>query len=259
MLGSKARIAERVLLSIPDGSRFERWIEPFAGRGNVFFRVAASGRFKFSEALLNDENTHDFLAALRDYGGDFGFVDEAPINRDLHDRWERAPAGHERSLAQSYVCRMGGLFAWKSGVNTTCDRNTHSRGSTIARFERARAAMRSMPVLVCDRDWHQFVRLAHPTASDVVYFDPPYNVKQSIPYPNIDHELLLHVANTIPSRIMISGYPNELYEEHLTPDLGWHRREFTRTSTARNAGLKQAKPRVTEVVWSRDPNYDLER
>ena len=77
MLGSKARMAKWILESVPDRNydqwqSYSRWIEPFAGRGNVYFRMIHDNLVSYDQALLNDRYIIKFIEALRDRPqGDF--------------------------------------------------------------------------------------------------------------------------------------------------------------------------------------------
>lgn len=247
MLGSKARMAKWILEHAPQ-SRYARWIEPFTGRGNVYFRALHDRSVGFNEGLLNDRYMIGFVEALRDYSGDWSFVDSEPIDRALLDKWQAAPDSHERWLAESYVCRMGGSFAFgKPGPNTTCDRNRHSRENTIKRMVTAQGLLRSKPTKTSAEDWETFLRRVQPTARDIVYVDPPYNTANKVPYPNIDHEALLSFLDNSPATVMLSGFDSELYDAWLQAPK-WQRIERERSITAgRVVGKK--KPKKLEVLW----------
>lgn len=247
MLGSKARLATWIIDNVPN-SNYHRWIEPFAGRGNVFFRAARSeDKIQFKYALLNDAYMAPFLTALRDQP-DFQFVDHSPIDKALYTSWQSAPDSHEKALAESYVCRMGGSFAWNSGTNTTCDKNKHSRESTISRMQEAQRLLRSKNAMITSHNWDDFLIMVNPSADDIIYVDPPYNTNHKAPYPNIDHASLLDYLNSTPATVMLSGYDNPLYQTELKSR--WCKINKMRSSTARagkNVGI--IKPRVKESLW----------
>lgn len=244
MHGSKARTAPWLTTKFP--SEFRRWIEPFAGRGNVFYRVHTSG-LRFESARLNDIGTHEFLRALRDYSGDWSFVDPEPIDKEVHRRWRDSPTSQERSLAESYVARFGDTYA--CGPNTTCHRNRHSRTHTIKRMRTAGEILRERQTEVTGLDWAEFLEGVRPEREDLVYLDPPYNVKQTVHYAGIDHEKFLKVCQGLPSWVFISGYSSPLYESQLA---GWRRETRQRSSTGKIA-TDGKKPKVEEVLWWRPP------
>lgn len=244
MHGSKARTAPWLTGIFP--RKFRRWIEPFAGRGNVFFRVHTSG-LEFETARLNDIGTHEFLRSLRDYSGDWSFVDPAPIDREVWRRWRDSPPSQERSLAESYVARFGDSFA--CGPNTTCHRNIHSRDHTIKRMRAAGEILRARGTEVTGLDWSNFLASVSPGADDLVYLDPPYDVTQRVHYAGIDHEKFLRTCKELKSWVFISGYTSPIYESELA---GWRREVRQRPSTGKR-DVDGKKPIVEEVLWWRPP------
>ena len=244
MHGSKARTAPWLVNFFPQ--KFERWIEPFTGRGNVFFRTATSG-LMFESACLNDIGTHHFLMALRDHAGNFDFVDNAPIDKTLWKAWMEAPESPEKHLAESYVARFGDTF--KMGPNTTCHRNGHSRENTIKRMKAARELLNEKHAMITNRDWEEFLKEIAPGINDVVYLDPPYDVKQSVHYAGINQDRFLSIVSELPSWVFISGYTSERYEKALH---GWNRETRVRASTGKRQ-TDGKKPKVEEVLWWRHP------
>lgn len=79
----------------------------------------------------------------------------------------------------------------------------------------------------------------------VVYIDPPYPLSsrksKALVYDNemtdLQHFQLLKVAKQLPCDVLISSYPNPIYEQELK---GWHRLEFT---------AKTSQGTATEVLW----------
>jgi DNA adenine methylase len=57
------------------------------------------------------------------------------------------------------------------------------------------------------------------------------------------HEAFLSVATRCEGKIMISGYPSELYDTRLA---GWNRKEV---QLPNNAAGGAEKRRMTEVLW----------
>lgn len=244
MHGSKARTAPWLIGKFP--KKFSRWIEPFAGRGNVFYRAHTSG-LEFESACLNDTGTYDFLRALRDYSGDWSFVDSEPINKDVWTKWKNAPPSDERSLAESYVARFGDSYSF--GPNTTCHRNRHSRLNTIKRMQAAGEILRQKHTQITELDWFDFLQKVSPGPSDLVYLDPPYNVKQKVHYNGIDHEKFLQTCKELPCWVFISGYSSDLYETELAD---WGRDTKKRSSTGKIC-TNNKKPLVEEALWWRTP------
>ena len=104
----------------------------------------------------------------------------------------------------------------------------------------------------------RMVQIEHRPALEVIqrfdsekvfmYLDPPYllETRAAKQYKHemtdSDHEEMLQVITKSKAKMMLSGYPSDMYEEYLQ---GWKRMEFR--GTAEHAGLR------TEVVWM---NYE---
>lgn len=84
----------------------------------------------------------------------------------------------------------------------------------------------------------------HLTPETLIYADPPYlpTTRRAArvyrhDYSDEDHSRLLSCLRQLPCMVMISGYPNGLYDEMLS---GWNRESFTAAS---HVGLRE------EAVW----------
>jgi site-specific DNA-adenine methylase len=249
MHGSKARSAAWVVQFFP--RRFGRLIEPFGGRGNIFFRACHDCQFE--QVLLNDTYTGPFLRALRDYAGDYDFVDEGPIGEAEWRRWMEAPPSHERALAESYVARFGSSFKIGPAKAGGDSENGHSRANTIRRFRRAGHLLRERRAQITDGDWLDFLRGVELREGDLVYLDPPYDVAQSVHYDNIDHDALIALVRELPCPVYVSGYSSPRLEAGFRD---WNRETKSRSSVGKgvaHAGASGKKPRVEEVLWWKGP------
>ena len=245
MHGSKSRLAPWVVGHFP---KFRRLIEPFAGRGNIFFR--ACGDCSFEDVLLNDLSTHPFLEALRDYSGDWAFVDEGVLDKKVWEKWKTSPPSHERALAESYVARFGNTFSQGAALAGGDSRNRHSRKNTILRMQRGGELLREKNAQITGLDWAEFLLGLKLDSEDLVYLDPPYDVPQAVHYKNIDQDHFLEVAKSLSCQVYISGYTSERYEKALS---GWGRDASIRTSSGKGSTKKGVsggvKPLVEEVLW----------
>ncbi len=246
MHGSKARTAPWLVAKFPP---FRRLIEPFAGRGNIFYR--ACGSCSFESALLNDLNSWPFLEALRDYSGDWGFVDDGVIDKQVWQRWKDSPPSQERALAESYVARFGSHYDIGPALAGGDSKNGHSRSNTIRRMQEAQRMLRDKQVQITRLDWEEFLEGLVLTPEDLVYLDPPYDVQQSVHYKNIDQDKFLAKVRELPCSVFVSGYTSPRYERELSGP-GWERDTFSRASTGKGVaarGQTGNKPRVEEVLW----------
>lgn len=245
MHGSKARTAKWIASHFP--TKFNRLIEPFAGRGNVFFRSCSE--CDFNSVVLNDTNTGPFLKALRDYKGDYSFVDAGEIGKVQWQAWRDAPPSHERAMAESYVARFGSSYdtgPTKAGGDSA---NGHSRDNTIRRFKAGGELLRQKDAQIFELDWKSFVSGLEIKEGDVVYLDPPYDVPQHVHYGNINHDELLEWCKSLACPVYITGYTSPRYESALAD---WNRETRVRASVGKgvaSTGAKGFKPRVEEVLW----------
>lgn len=92
----------------------------------------------------------------------------------------------------------------------------------------------------------------HDVAGCVQYCDPPYlactrtakNVYGEFEMTDKDHREFLDVAKSLKhAKVLISGYPSELYDKVLK---NWNRSTFDRANSAAGG---EKKRRMTEVVW----------
>lgn len=246
MHGSKARTAPWIIAKFPT---FRRLLEPFAGRGNIFYR--ACSECNFESALLNDVNSWPFLEALRDYSGDWGFVDDGVIDKDVWLRWKDSPQSHERALAESYVARFGSSYDIGPALAGGDSKNGHSRSNTIRRMQEAQRLFREKQVQITRLDWEEFLDSLVLSPDDLVYLDPPYDVPQKVHYKNIDQDKFLAKVKALPCSVFVSGYTSPRYERELSGP-GWERDVRVRASTGKGVAAKGqsgSKPRVEEVLW----------
>jgi DNA adenine methylase len=82
------------------------------------------------------------------------------------------------------------------------------------------------------------------------YLDPPYpketkssDVFGELEMKKCDHEELLDTILQLKGKVMISSYPNALYEERLA---SWHRHDFKLPNNAASGVMKRA---MNEVLW----------
>ncbi|MBL8796669.1 MAG: DNA adenine methylase [Planctomycetia bacterium] len=91
--------------------------------------------------------------------------------------------------------------------------------------------------------------------SDVVaYLDPPYPPESRVSPEVYEHEMtlqqheeLLDVVQACKAKILLSSYPNDLYEQRLKNNKEWHQHTFDVPNHA--SGLRK-KERKQEVVWT---------
>lgn len=211
--GGKARLAEDISAMLPRGNRF---VEPFAGRGNVYFHVAAHGMYP--SYWLNDIQTAPFLFTLR-----IGHILSVPENTKENLVKFRARARgkvgyrdgrfisplqvNHAFLVEPYLCWNGGAYGQSGGTR---------RGTQVGYGEKIRAAseiLRRTDTNITRLDYRKV--LGQCGDGDVVYLDPPYlnaNVK-AYSDKTLDHRELVEILKNAKFKWVLSEYRQPLYIE----------------------------------------------
>jgi site-specific DNA-adenine methylase len=109
--GGKARMASTLVSFMPQSG--QTYVEPFAGRGNVFWAAAASG-LKFDHWHLNDIRTANFFNAIRCIGE---HVDVPVRSRDEYlQQWSAYKMQDLRATLLEAYLSFGGAGSSRKGV-----------------------------------------------------------------------------------------------------------------------------------------------
>jgi len=243
MHGSKARMRNWVIEHFPN--TIVNYAEPFVGRGNILFGVLTA--YAPEHVVVNDKFMIHFLSALYEYRGDFSFIPDDPITRQVYEQWNSAPSSLERDIVECCLAYNGNIFG--AGANITENsKNRHSKSHTIARLKQAAFLLARERIWFENQDWQEFLDILGTEEEEewFVYLDPPYYGTQTF-YPNIDHIQLCSMLNQAPYKWALSGYPNDVYAEHLN-----YTRMFTkeRASVAKaNNGQSGTELTKIECLW----------
>lgn len=101
---------------------------------------------------------------------------------------------------------------------------------------------------------YEFIIERYAKNKDVfVYLDPPYLHETRVSTDDYTYELteadhikMLKLAKRSPAKILISGYPSELYNKELKR---WNRKEIDVACFCSTKKVDNKKPRRTEVFW----------
>lgn len=222
--GGKANIVQQLLAEFPMEGRY--YVEPFAGRGNVFFEVTRNCFFK--EYWINDIQTGSFFEALRDVD-----LTQLPARVTVDDfyYWENQWL-QDNPIA--YVLEPKITFRGK-GYGSGYQEGRYKRARYLELCQAAQNILRNRNIKIFKQDyvWMKWDQL---TEDDLVYLDPPYENTGGVGLRQIDHIELLELLRDAKFKWALSGYASDLYLAELgDPILEFERRlEMTdsRGSTA---------------------------
>ncbi len=223
------------------------YVEPFAGRGNVFW--LAVHMLDYCTWWLNDPWTARWFDAiqkvnLRDIPSELTEVlarfyrKRAIEDRDNDDV---AVAIEERTMFS------GGA---KNGITLQWQRSPSLSGF-IENMKLARSILKTIRPKITDYEW-QDCGLERLSDRDFVYIDPPYqNANRNLYHHNsLIHEHLLEYLREAPHLWMLSGYSSSLYLRYLgDPSDTMNHRMFVYQRQHGEDGVYR-----TECIWT---NYTI--
>jgi DNA polymerase I-like protein with 3'-5' exonuclease and polymerase domains/site-specific DNA-adenine methylase len=271
--GSKAGLAGRIAALMPP---HEVFVEPFAGSAAVLLAKPPAADevlgdldrdlIRFYRTIRDPEALDRFLALAREEALSWPELPPGPGEPDpIADAFRHAraaldgpPGGDavKRALAFFLASRLSMSGRMKNPAPPP--KNGRLRRSMDERKSGFLTALDNLPV-VSGR--LRNVRLRNKPAVEVIkgedgpqtlfYLDPPY-VKGTRASPEVyrhddmgeaDHRELLDALQSVKGKVMLSGYPSELYDEMLA---GWNRNEWP----VKNHGATGDRKRhMTEVLW----------
>lgn len=230
-MGGKARLRKWLVSLMPQSC--ETYIEPFVGKGNVFY--LSRNVIQAVSWTLSDIDCR-FLLALQQ--ADFDML-PAYIERVDYLRWKLAQNDAISILVEPRITFAGKGYAHgfsgSSGTHVGYSGLHYKPVCQAARLLLADAT-------IIQRSWED--TLASVNCADFVYLDPPYYGTQAS-YNNIDHAALVNTLNQAKFKWLLSGYDNQLYSKNL---------QFLRKLTCeRNSEIKSSnigmRIPVIETVW----------
>jgi len=212
-----------------------RWyIEPFAGRGNIFFNFHQIACFE--QYHINDLSTGKFFKAIKN--ADFTQLPSTMTKLEFEKlRW-LSERDDPIALALEPVITFSGR-----GYGNGSNLGHYDFNRYYQKFKFIQGILNDTRVKIHTMDWSslpwdQF------TEDDFIYCDPPYYKEDGYNYGNIDHENLIYKLKDSDANWAISGWPNELYEDLLgEPDLKFDRRKDM------VAGSQGVEVSIEECLW----------
>jgi DNA adenine methylase len=273
--GGKHYVAKAVLAVMP---RHLHYVEPYFGAGQVLFRRDPTDRRLWWSGRTSDKRVVDGVSeTINDLNGDLmGFYtvlkNPKTFKRLRHLLELTLFSESEWQAARQLLPGPGGDPVQRAAALFTLFRQSlGARGDTFAPTVRTRLRggrndavngwWNAIEGLNAAHERLRDVRVFCHPALDVIrqedapgtlcYLDPPYvpstrkAKKVYGPYEmsEADHQQLLDVLLTLESKVILSGYPSELYDTALA---GWTRHTV---DLPNNAAGGKAKGRETEVLW----------
>lgn len=203
--GGKAKIREELYPHFPEEGRW--YVEPFVGRGNIFFEWFK--RSAYERYIINDIQQGQFFKALREVML-HKLPHEDDVNEFTFDNWHNEfMAGNPvASVLEPKITFRGKGYA--AGYQT----GRYKRGRYARLLAAAQDVVRNPKVQIFQFD---YVHLPWDSygEDDFVYLDPPYYLTDGVGLLDIDHEQLLRLLANAKFRWAISGYYSDLYVSNL--------------------------------------------
>lgn len=252
--GSKWRMAPWIIEHFPEHVCY---VEPFGGSSSVLLRKEASKLEVYNDM---DSELVTFFKVLRDRGDELQEVLElTPYSiEEYYESFE--PADDDLEKARRFMVRMWMGYAAVSGRRTGWKRQSRQWGSSrctvFEYWNKARdlvnAIERFRNVQIENRCALQVIK-SYDELETLFYLDPPYpeatrtrrwrkayGVEADIDF----HIHLLNLVNQVKGSVVISSYPNALYDEQLS---SWERVEKKVNTISHGT-------KATEVLWIKKGN-----
>lgn len=251
--GSKWSLAQWIISFFPEGYEKMVYLEPFLGSGAVFFNKLPGVVETINDL---DGDVVNFFRVLRDRPEDLKRVlDLTPYSREEYDL-SFEPCEDPLEQARRFVVRTtqaigakldGSKCGWRNHKCTKIGGTACKWGGITDTIDIAAKRLRTSTTHLVQIERMDALRLIerYDKPDVLMYLDPPYvrsSRKSGRLYRhemnNADQIQMLELICRSRAKIVLSGYPSELYDAYLT---GW--RSFSAVSQT-TSGEK-----ATEMLW----------
>jgi DNA adenine methylase len=274
MHGGKFYMAPKVINLMPPHMHYT---EAFFGSGQVLFardpqdprlwwtgKTSDGRKANGVSEVINDLNSDlmNFYRVLKDPELFGRFRDRLELTLHSEDEWNASRellAGTSgdavvRAAALFTFCRQSLSGRMQSFAPTVRTRLRGGRNDGVNAWWTAVNGLEAVHhrlkgVKVLNRPALEVIR-SEDTPAALHYLDPPYvhgsrSATEVYRYEmtDDDHRQLLDLLLTLKGKVMLSGYPNDLYDTGLP---GWNRHTF---NLPNNASGGKSKRRITEAIW----------
>jgi DNA adenine methylase len=250
--GGKHYLAKRIIEQFPP---HKTYVEPFGGAASVLLNKVPSGVEVYNDL---DQRLTRLFQVIRDHGAEF------------HRRLSLTPYSEVEFVESTHPVEdvieqaRRDFVRWRQSIGGRGD----GFSLTLHRVRREMADVVSGYLSAIDSELPKIIErlstvqtLCRPATSVIekydspetlFYLDPPYlpetragggTAKYGIEMTKDDHVELAHVVRQCQGKVILSGYPSELYNE-LYGD--WRMLSF---DIANHAASGEVKKRMTECLW----------
>ncbi len=214
--GGKARLAKQIISLLPREGR--TYIEPFAGRGNLFWAAVEQG-LKYERWHLNDIATAPFFEAIKSHGHK---IKVPPRSRQEFEKQREAFQKSDPTaiLLAPHLSYSGGLF--DGGVKGGSGDGNDGGGVSSKGFENTlrechQILHRTNPKITAV-DW-TLLGLEKLSSRDTVVIDAPYPHARVKTYSDatVNYEQLVDLLLKAKFKWIYCGYPHPLLNRLGTP------------------------------------------
>ena len=255
--GSKWGLADWIIQHFPDGYEKMVYVEPFVGSGAVFFNKRPGAVETINDL---DSDIVNLFYVLREMPDELKrVIDLTPYSREEYDKsFEKCEDPLEKArrfmvrTTQAIGAKLGTKCGWRNHKQMKIGGTACKWGGITETLDIAADRLRGDSTHLVQIEHMDALRLiARYNSPDVLmYLDPPYvrSTRKSgrLYRHEMDESLHVEMLELIAkskAKIILSGYPSQLYDQHLA---GW----ITDTTLTHTTSAEI----VTEKIWM---NYDL--
>lgn len=250
--GGKAGMIPELLSLFPPEDSYDTFIEGFGGGGSLTLAVPRTGKMEYYNDL--GENIHSLYKVIADkelFSQLKDRLDLTLYSEQLHNEYkeklkEKNLSIVDRAFYYFYVNRSSfngtGAFTLKTAIRRKMGKNVSDYLSTIDLLPEIHDRLSS--VCICNKDIFEILEKFN-TSNVFMYLDPPYVPTTRVALNSYEHEMsveehvkLANILAKTESKILLSGYDNEIYRKLLEP-------KFKRRETV----SPLAKSGKVEVLW----------
>lgn len=251
--GGKHYLAERIINLMPEHLHY---VEPFFGGGSVLLNKAPEG---VSE-VVNDVHHEltNFWRTLQDeeaFAKFMRIVDAVPFSQvEWDDSHEQVDDPIRQAVHFFVRCRQSRAGKFDAFATLSRNRTRRKMNEQVSSWQTAveglpAVAARLKRVVVLCQDAAKVVK-SQDGDNTLFYLDPPYLHETRVTTADYQFEMtteqhatLLDTLVNCKGKVLLSGYPNELYDSRLKEWKTFDIKIDNKASSAKN------KPMMTERIW----------